>query len=64
MNMEWTNCEHMWKSQNTPPHLPQKLEDFSEQADRYDPDDMSAADSKYYLEVMARCEMKLLDAMG
>lgn len=44
--------------------MTEKLEDFSEQADRYDPDDMSAADSKYYLEVMARCEMKLLDAMG
>lgn len=44
--------------------MTEKLEDLSEQADRYDPDDMSVADSKYYLEVMTRCEMKLLDAMG
>ena len=42
----------------------EELEDFSDQADRYDTDNMSAADAKYYLEVMTRCEMKLLDVLS
>lgn len=43
--------------------MAEKLEDFSELADRYDPEHMSAADAEYYLTVMTRCESKLLRAI-
>lgn len=40
-----------------------KLNELSAQADRYDAGTMSDADAAYYLEVMARCETKLLQAI-
>ncbi len=37
-----------------------KYEAFAEKLDKYDSDDMSAADAQYYLEVVNRCSMKML----
>lgn len=41
-----------------------ELEEFSEKADAYDETQMSAADQQYYLEVLNRCNMKMLNALG
>jgi len=38
----------------------EKANEFSEAAEKYDPDTMNAVDSAYYLEVMGRIELKLL----
>ena len=39
----------------------EKYEDFAETVDRYDSDNMSTEDAKYYLEVTSRCTQKMLD---
>jgi len=39
----------------------EKYTDFAEKIDQYDQKDMSTADAKYYLEVVNRCNQKLLD---
>ena len=41
-----------------------ELEDFEKKADAYNPDEMSAADSAYYLEVTMRIEKKLLNVLN
>ena len=39
----------------------EKYEDFAEKIDKYDEKEMSTADAKYYLEVVNRCNQKMLD---
>ena len=39
----------------------EKYEDFAEKVDAYDSDKMSTEDAKYYLEVVNRCNQKMLD---
>lgn len=39
----------------------EKYEDFAEKIDKYDSDEMSKEDAKYYLEVINRCNQKMLD---
>lgn len=39
----------------------EKYEDFAEKVDEYDSDDMSTEDAKYYLEVINRCNQKMLE---
>ncbi|MDD5823979.1 MAG: hypothetical protein PUD55_06160 [Firmicutes bacterium] len=41
----------------------ERLESFEDKLDAYDENEMSDADLEYYLEVTARIEKKLLDAM-
>ena len=38
--------------------------DYAEKIDHYNSDDMSAADTEYYLEVTLRCTQKLLSVIG
>lgn len=38
-----------------------KYEDFADKIDKYDSDSMSTEDAKYYLEVVNRCNQKMLD---
>lgn len=38
-----------------------KYEEFAEAIDEYDSDEMSVADAKYYLEVVNRCNQKMLE---
>lgn len=38
-----------------------EYEDFAKMAEAYDPDKMSTEDAKYYLEVINRCNQKLLE---
>ena len=38
-----------------------KYEDFAEKVDKYDSDSMSTEDAKYYLEVVNRCNQKMLE---
>lgn len=38
-----------------------KYEDFAEKVDKYDSDSMSTEDAKYYLEVINRCNQKMLE---
>lgn len=38
-----------------------KYEDFADKVDKYDSDSMSTEDAKYYLEVVNRCNQKMLD---
>lgn len=38
-----------------------KYEDFADKIDKYDSDSMSKEDAKYYLEVVNRCNQKMLD---
>lgn len=38
-----------------------KYEDFAKKADAYDTNEMSTEDAKYYLEVMNRCNQKMLE---
>lgn len=40
-----------------------KYTDFMEKVDKYDPDQMSMEDAKYYLEVTSRCAQKALSAL-
>ena len=40
-----------------------KYTDFMEKVDKYDPDQMSTEDAKYYLEVTSRCAQKALSAL-
>ena len=42
-------------------HMLQKLADFSEKADEMDDAEMTDEDYKYYTDVMARIEKKLID---
>ena len=39
----------------------EKYEKFADRIDEYDPDEMSTADAKYYLDVVNRCNKKLLE---
>lgn len=39
----------------------EKYESFSRDLEKYDEDEMSTADAKYYLEVTSRCAQKMLD---
>ena len=41
-----------------------RMEEFSEKVDQYDTDSMTTADEKYYLEVVGRCQTKILNAAG
>lgn len=38
-----------------------KYEDFAKKADAYDTNEMSTEDAKYYLEVINRCNQKMLE---
>lgn len=40
----------------------QKYTDFADDLNKYDSDNMSAADYKYYIEVTTRCSQKMLEA--
>lgn len=40
----------------------QKYADFADDLDKYDSDNMSTADYKYYIEVTTRCAQKMLEA--
>ena len=39
-----------------------KLNEFTEAAEKYDSEEMSAADRRYYVEVLTRVQQKLMDA--
>lgn len=39
-----------------------KYADFADKIDKYDSDNMSTADYKYYMEVTTRCSQKMLSA--